>query len=370
MWTTTPPPISILKPGWTTDPTLILGPVEGTQEWGIKYSRRLSVGVSPQVDMNAGGRAPAGLGLVLTPGIGMVGAGRSPAQFGMVLSPQIGMVLPPPIPTDFGLIVTPSLEMSASEHYARALQLAASPGFGFAAAEHYARNFGLTLTPQIGQSATWRRPGSFNLGLTPSLEMTGIVPPVTFDNSSNGGSGGTSTRSWTHNNQGNCIVVMLTNTTSSNPTCTYGGVSIPRVYGPNSDGGVFPYTSYISIYALVSNSLPKGNNTVSVNQAGTASAAGAVSFYNAASVGAVSGDTASGNVNKAVSPGANGASVAAYVGGSNNFGAISPNQVMREGFTAFVTWATVMGWGLGNVTFTSTHSGAKTGATVLILPLS
>lgn len=366
MWSTTPP-APIRKPGWTTDPTIII-PAGGTQEWEARFARRVAIAVAPHIGMDAGGRASADVGLVLTPQIGMAGHGVSAADFGIAVTPQFGMVLPPPIPTDFGLTLTPSVGMSAGEHYERAMQIAATPGLGFAAAERYARSFGITLSPQLGLAAASRTPGSFGLGVTPTVGMAGVVAPVKFDNDSDGGSGGTSTRSWTHNNQGNCIVVVLTNTTSSNPTCTYGGVNIPRVYGPSSDGGVFPYTSYISIYALVSNSLPKGNNTVSVNQAGTASAAGAVSFHNAGSIGTVSADTASGNVNKAASPGANGAAVAAYVGGSNNFGAFTPNEVMRYGFITFVTWATGMAWGLGNVTFAATHSGAKTGATVLILP--
>lgn len=194
---------------------------------------------------------------------------------------------------------------------------------------------------------------------------------VVFDNATDGGNGGTSTRSWTHNNQGNCLIAVLTNTTSSNPTCTYGGTNIPRVYGPSSDGGVFPYTSYISMYALVSNSLPKGNNTLSITQAATASCAGAVSWKNAGSVMAASADTSSGNINKASSTGDGRAAVIAYVGGSSNFGTLSPNQIVNENFVTFVTWSTVIGYGIdtgGGITFTGTHSGAKTGALITILP--
>lgn len=200
---------------------------------------------------------------------------------------------------------------------------------------------------------------------------TGTVKKlVVFDNASDGGHGGTSTRSWTHNLQGNCIVAMLTHTNGSNPTATYGGVSLTRVYGYASDGGVFPYTSRITIFARVGG-LPTGNNTVSISNAATASAAGAASFHNAGSIGSSSADTGSGNVNKSASNGEGSAAVVGYVGGASNFGAMSPNEVMRDGFTAFDTWSTVMGWGVdngGGITFTSSHSGAKTGALIPILP--
>ncbi|ORV20974.1 hypothetical protein AWB98_01365 [Mycolicibacterium conceptionense] len=210
--------------------------------------------------------------------------------------------------------------------------------------------------------ALQRASGSFN-GTMKSL--------VQFDAFSVGGSGGTSTRSWAHDLDGNCIVVVFTNTTSSNPTCTYGGVNIPRVFGPSSDGGVFPYTSYISIYALVSNSLPQGSNTVSVNQAGTASAATAMSFKNAGSIGTVITDTSSGNISRSTANGEGSAAVAGYVGGASNFGTLSPTQAANYGFITFITWATVAGWGIDTgtgINFSGSHSGAKTGAVVPILP--
>ncbi|WP_166905908.1 hypothetical protein [Mycobacterium sp. DL440] len=192
---------------------------------------------------------------------------------------------------------------------------------------------------------------------------------VLFDAFTLGGSGGASSRAWAHPTDGNCLAVVFTNTTNSAPTCTYGGVTIPRVYGPVADGGVFPYTSYISIFVLVSNSIPQGSNTVSVNQAGTASAATAMSFRNAGSIGSVIADTSSGNINQNIAPNEGQAAICGYVGGSSNFGTLSPNQAANYGFITFVAWGTVGGWGLdtgSGINFSGSHSGAKSGAVVLI----
>lgn len=274
-------------------------------------------------------------------------------EFGLTLTPQIGVdAAPSPIfRGEFGLTLAPVIGMEAA---------------GRSTAE-----FGLTLTPQIGVDAAPRIPGSFGLSLTPSLGFDAALAPVEFDNSTLGGSGGATTRSWSHTLNGNCLVVIFTNTTSTAPTCTFGGVNIPRVYGPASDGGVFPYTSYISIFALVSDSLPQGAQTISCTQAGTASAAMATSFRRAGAIGTVTGDTSSGNVNQTPTPGAGGAAVAGYVGGSSNFGVMGPNSAGNYGFITFVTWATTAGWGLdtgSGVPFSAAHSGAKTGAIVPILP--
>lgn len=369
MWSTTAPEL-IDKPGWTTDPALPTPAV--TQQWEAKFTRRLGLGLTPQIGMSAGGHASAGVGLVLTPALSMAAAGRSVAQFALALSPQIGMALPPPIAADVNIALSASVAMSAGEHYARALEIAATPGLGFAAAERYARSFGLTITPQLGLAATTRTPGSFDLGLTPAIGFAGVKAPIRFDNATDGGSGGTTTRSWSHTLNGNCIVVVLASTTNSTPTCTFGGVNIPRVFGPSTDGSYLSiYTSRISVFALVSDSLPQGSQTVSVTQAATASAASAMSFRNAGSIGSVTSDTGTGNISQTTAAGAGRAAVCAYVGGVNNFGALSPNEAMRYGFTAFVTWGCVAGWGLDSgsgITFSATHSFEKTGAIVPILP--
>ena len=203
--------------------------------------------------------------------------------------------------------------------------------------------------------------------------MVGSVKnAVVFDNSSDGGRGGTTTRSWTHDNiAGNCIGVMYSNTTSSAQTCTYGGVNIPRVYGPQSSGMVFPYTSYTSVFALVSNSLPTGPNTVACTGAGTASSAAGVTFANAGSLGTVLGITANGNLNQTINPGDGAAAFCAFGGSSNNFGPVTPYEIIRNAFVAFVNWASMMGYGFdtgSGITFASTQAISKGGAIVPILP--
>lgn len=309
MWQPTPP--TVPKPrSWKLTPPVAV-PV--AKPWKVKYTREFGLTVSPQIGMGA---APSPIftgefGLTLTPEIGMVAAGRSTAEFG------------------------------------------------------------LTLSPQIGVDAVVRVPGSFGLSLTPTLGFDAQLAPVEFDNATIGGSGGATTRSWSHTINGNCLVVVFTHTNNANPVCTVGGFNVPRVYGPAADGAVFPYTSRISIFAVVSDSLPQGAQTISCTEAGTASAAMAMSFRRAGSIGTVVSDTSSGNVNQTATPGAGGAAVAGYVGGSSNFGLMSPNSAGNFGFTAFVTWATVAGWGLdtgSGVPFSAAHSGAKTGAVVPILP--
>lgn len=203
--------------------------------------------------------------------------------------------------------------------------------------------------------------------------MVGSVKnAVVFDNSSDGGRGGTTTRSWTHDNiAGNCIGVMYSNTTSSAQTCTYGGVNIPRVYGPQSSGMVFPYTSYTSVFALVSNSLPTGPNTVACTGAGTASSAAGVTFANAGSLGTVLGITANGNLNQTINPGDGAAAFCAFGGSSNNFGPVTPYEIIRNAFVTFVNWASMMGYGFdtgSGITFASTQAISKGGAIVPILP--
>ncbi|MFN6543925.1 hypothetical protein [Mycolicibacterium nivoides] len=368
MWSTTAPEL-IDKPGWTTDPTLPTA--FSTQEWAVSFSRKFVLGAAPQIGMAASPRFGASLGLVANPEIGMVAAPRYSAQFGLEVTPQIGMAFPPPIPADFNLGISPSVGMTAAEHYARTFELAATPGLGFAAAERYARSFGLIASPQVGFGAQQRFSGAFSLATAPTLGFTAAIAPVRFDNASNGGAGGTTTRSWSHNNQGNCIVVLFTNSTTTASTCTYGGVNIPRVYGPVNSGTIFPANGYCSVFALISDSLPTGVNTVSCTQAGAASAAGAVTMKNAGSFGTIITDNASGAINKTTVAGDGRAAVAGYGGGGLNFGTMSPNQVLNNGFTAFVTWPTVMGWGLdtgAGIAFAATQSSSKAGAIVPILP--
>jgi hypothetical protein len=214
--------------------------------------------------------------------------------------------------------------------------------------------------------------GALTAALKPATaSFGGKVKAVVFDAHTNGGHGPVSTRSWSHTNAGNCIVVAVTKTTSNAPSCTYGGVNIPLVYGLANDGGYFTYTSRIAIFALVDNALPTGANTVAVTQCGTASAAAAWTFKDVDSIGTVSANTASGNVNKSSTTGIGRAAVYASVGGSNNFGALTPTETLRESFVAFDTWASVMGYGLdtgSGINFAATHSGAKTGALVPLLP--
>ena len=65
------------------------------------------------------------------------------------------------------------------------------------------------------------------------------------------------------------------------------------------------------------------------------------------------------------------AAVAAYGGGGISFGAITPNETIRYGFSAFVTWPHVIGWGVdtgSGITFNATQSSSKAGAVVPILP--
>ena len=220
---------------------------------------------------------------------------------------------------------------------------------------------------------THSQSGVLSGGLRPlTASMAGSVRnAVVFDNSADFGSGGATTRGGPYTLNGNCLIVVFTNSTSSGATCTYGGVNIPRVFGPTNSGTVFPYNGYCSVFALISNSLPQGTNTLTCTNAGTASAAGAVSWKNAGSFATLITDTANGAINKTTVAGDGRAAVAGYGGGGLNFGAISPNEAMRYGFTAFVTWPTVIGWGLdtgSGINFTASQSSSKAGAIVTILP--
>lgn len=274
---------------------------------------------------------------------------------------------------EFGLTLTPQIGIGAALNPIRkaSFGLTLAPQIGVAAAGRSSAQFGLALTPQIGGDAKPRIPGSFGLTFTPTVGMAGVKAPVSFDATSDGGHGGTTTRSWTHTLAGNCIVVVLSNSTSTAATCTFGGVTIPRLFGPQVSGTVFPATSYTTVFALVSNSLPQGVQTVSCTQAATASAAGAVSFRNAGSLGTLITDTANGNVNKSTTPVAGAAAVCGYGGSSTNFGPVSPNEALRYSFVAFDRWTMMIGWGLdtgSGITFTSTQAISKGGAIVPILP--
>lgn len=224
---------------------------------------------------------------------------------------------------------------------------------------------GLGVHSQSGQLAGGLRP--ITSGMVGS-----VTNAVVFDNSSDGGNGGTATRSWIHDNiAGNSIGVMFSTATGAAPNCTYGGVSIPRVYGPVVSGSVFPTTAYISVFALVSNSLPTGPNTVSCANGSAASAAGAVTFANAGSLGTILSTAAAGNLNETINPGDGAAAFCGFGAGSSNFGAVAPNEIVRKSFMAFNTWACMMGYGLdtgAGINFVSSHSGSKAGAIVPILP--
>ena len=215
--------------------------------------------------------------------------------------------------------------------------------------------------------------GQLSGGLRPlSMSAEGSVRnAVVLDNTSDGGSGGVTTRSWSHTNTGNCIVVGFVNSTGAGATCTYGGVNIPRVYGPVTSGLVFPARGYYSVFALISGSLPTGSNTVSCTNAGTASSAGAITFKNAGSFASLITNNSNGAINETTSPGDGRAAVAAFGGGGVGFGSISPNEAMRYGFSAFVTWPNVIGYGFdtgSGVHFTASQSSSKAGAVVTILP--
>ena len=208
------------------------------------------------------------------------------------------------------------------------------------------------------------------LALPPTMA---VKSPILFDNATNGGGGAAATRTYGHAVNGNCIVVVQYNTTATNPTCTYGGVSVPRVAGSLSDGSYLGiYTSYISVFLLISNTLPQGMNNVVINQGATASASMAISFQNVASMGTIASESmASGNINRTLSAVEGAAAVCAYVGGINNFGTLSPNQVLNYNFNAFNTWASVGGWALDSgsgINFAASHSFEKSGFVVPLLP--
>lgn len=196
-------------------------------------------------------------------------------------------------------------------------------------------------------------------------------PWVEFDAVGAGISGGGSTRSWLHTINGNTFVAVFTNTTLTAADCTVGGFSVPRVFGPSFGGSFSGFNSYVSIFAVVDNSLPQGSQTVQCTQGATAAAGNSVSFRNGGSL-LVTADGASGNVAPSVPTLAGQAAVAGYVGGGNNFGAALPNEFLRYNFSAFVTWATLGIWGTDGglgINFTSVHSGAKSGAVVRVLPV-
>ena len=225
---------------------------------------------------------------------------------------------------------------------------------------------------------THTQSGVMSGGLRPlSAALAGSVKnAVVLDNTADAGyvpgiSGSGQSKTFAYTNYGNCIVVFHTNTTSSTSvTCTYGGVTIPRVYGPTSGGTVFLYTSYCQIFMLISNSLPQGTNNVVINNTSQTAVYGVASFKNAGSL-SVSSDTSSGNINKSSVPGDGNAAVAGYVG-VVTFGTVSPNQILNYPFNAFNSWASVMAYGLdtgSGITFTDpSHIGSKAGAVVTISP--
>lgn len=195
--------------------------------------------------------------------------------------------------------------------------------------------------------------------------------PVEFDSVGGPVAGPSSTKTWPHTIDGNCIVVVFNNTTSTGPVCTVGGVNIPRVFGPTA-GGIVAFTAYNSVFALISNSLPQGPQTVSCTQGGSAASGVSMTFRNAVSLGAVRSTTAGGNVNEVFAPSLGSAVAGGYVAGNNLFGAFSPVETMRYGFISFNNWASLGGYGLdtgSGITVTSSFSGAtKAGALVPIYP--
>lgn len=413
-WSTTPP-TPIDKPGWTTDPTIHIP--AGNQQWAVYITPRIRsalrtiraalVGdVRQQGDLAArlraaqfsatGGQTQKGdlagllqpasfLGTNLT--LGQIQGRLQPARASLTGGQQIagtmgGQLQPAHAALTGQQLITGTI---TAQLPAALMALAGAQGIpGTLAAEietlALAAAGSQTVSGTIAlalrrvlftASGTQVQSGTLAARLRNTLAaMTGTVESlVQFNNSIDLGHGA-GDKSGAFINTGNCLVAILTNTTGSGATCTYGGMNIPRVYGPTSGGAFFPYTAYGSIFALVSNSLPQGSNTLALNQGGTASAAAAITFSNAASI-STSGDSASGNVNKASATGAGRAAVAGYTGGSSNFGTLSPTELVRHNFTAFDTWSTVFGYGLdtgSGITFSSSHSGAKAGAVVTILP--
>lgn len=221
-------------------------------------------------------------------------------------------------------------------------------------------------------------PGDADLALTGSAPTVQIASaPVEFDAQADGGKGGGATRDWSHNIGGNTLLVTLQHTENTTPTCTVdpGGANfnVPALTGLTNapDGAFFGFTSRITVFGVISSSLPQGTKTIRCNSTSTASSAGSVSFKYGGSF-SVAASTTSGDVDQSSSAGLKRAAMCAFVGGGNNFGAISPNEVFRYNVESFVTFAIVMGWGVDSdgtgVDFNATHSGAKTGGVVTVLP--
>ena len=420
-WSTTPP-VPIAKPGWTTDPTIHIP--GGNQQWAVYITPRIRAAlravraamggdVRQQGDLavqlrtarfsGAGGQTQSGdltgllqpatfLGTNLT--LGQLPGRLQPARAALTGGQQIAGTMGGRLqPARAAATGTPIITGTITAQLPAALMaLAGAQGIPgtlaaeietLAAAAAGSQSISGTIALALRRvlftaSGTQVQTGTLAARLRNTLAaMTGTVESlVQFDNSVGGGyKPGSSTSgqsySWAHVNTGNCIVVVHTNASSTTSTaCTYGGISIPRVYGPTAGGTVFPYTSYCQIFALVSNSLPQGSNNVQITNTTDTSTYYSATFKNAGSI-STSGDSASGNVNKASATGAGRAAVAGYVGGGSNFGAMSPNEGMRYGVVAFNTFASVAGYGLdtgSGITFSSSHSGAKAGAVVTILP--
>lgn len=415
-WSTTPP-APINKPGWTTDPTIHIP--SGTQQWAVYITPRIraalrSVQAGLVGEVRQQGTVAAQLRHALFSGTGAqsqsgdIAALLQAASFtgtnitlgqlqphltpataalvgGQQMAGTMGATLRPATATAAGQhIITASIAAQLPAALATLAGTQGIPGTLAAQLKTLAAAAAGSQTISGAIAAALRRlvlaasgqqvqSGTLAAELKTALAtITGTVQSlVVFDNSTDGGSGGTTTRSWSHTNTGNCITVGFSNSTSSASTCTYGGVTIPRVYGPVNSGTVFPANGYYSVFALISNSLPQGANTVSCTQAGTASSAGAVTWKNAGSFATIITNSSNGAINISTVAGNGRAAFAGFGGGGISFGAITPNEAMRYGFSAFVTWPHVIGYGLdtgSGITFNATQSSSKAGAVVTILP--
>jgi hypothetical protein len=141
---------------------------------------------------------------------------------------------------------------------------------------------GLVWTRQVSSTSASQSGGAWI--------YTAVMPGVAFDNAVGASTAGTaftvSPHTWTHVNNGNCIIVAFDASAASTnlvSAVTYGGVNIPLLTSQNGAGA----TPNLTVYGLAGPTVPTGSNTVSVTFT-TGSGdfiAGSVSLSGAASLG-------------------------------------------------------------------------------------
>lgn len=224
--------------------------------------------------------------------------------------------------------------------------------------------FGVYAQTAVGSmsvttAGTWIRATYMGQTTVPSLPPP--APAVAFG-THGAGAHGNGTISWSHTFAADdkAVIIPISHENSGTPLVTIsgGGPTVPVLSGPTYIGNYFGANARCSLAGML---LPPGiagttrTITVSWGGAGNAASANSLAFKNVVSLGSVKVNSGGGSPNPNIFVPSNVSSmVVCQFGGMDvNFSGFNRTQTDIWGFSAFDTWAHVIGYAVGGQSFSA-----------------